>query len=252
MPLLDDDRVHLFIILLLIPLQFLVWNYIHSSQTETESIFGPSIYFKSNPFFVFGYLKNATVKIYRRGVANIMSLKLRDLFVFPMSLRSTKPTLPPPSPPKIIELYERNHVFFGASQRVHHTRPPSLRFSIGQVVRHRLGFKAVVIGWDEVACAPASWMALRYPRLDRELEARQQPNYRLLADSKDTLFQLGPVYAAQDELKALSAEEFKSESRGLHPHEPIIKHAIISEFFDFFDGKKFSPRPWLRRIYPQG
>ncbi|VDK39531.1 unnamed protein product [Taenia asiatica] len=189
MPLLDDDRVHLFIILLLIPLQFL------------------------------------------------------DLFVFPMSLRSTKPTLPPPSPPKIIELHERNHVFFGASQRVHHTRPPSLQFSIGQVVRHRLGFKAVVIGWDEVACRTLT------PLLSF---LTQQPNYRLLADSKDTLFQLGPVYAAQDELKALSAEELKSESRGLHPHEPIIKHAIISEFFDFFDGKKFSPRPWLRRIYPQG
>ncbi|KAL5105163.1 hypothetical protein TcWFU_003865 [Taenia crassiceps] len=181
-----------------------------------------------------------------------MSLKLKDLFVFSISMHTTTPTLPSSPPPKIIELYERNHFFFGANQRIHHTRPPSLQFSVGQVVRHRLGFKAVVIGWDEVACAPESWMVLRYPRLERELEAREQPNYRLLADSKGTLFQLGPVYAAQDELEALSAEELMSESRGLYPNEPIIKHAIISEFFDFFDGKKFSPRPWLRRIYPQG
>ncbi|VDM32189.1 unnamed protein product [Hydatigera taeniaeformis] len=252
MPLLDDDRVHLFIILLLIPLQFIVWNYIHASQVDTEPIFKPSIYFKSNPFFLFNYLKNATVKIYQKGIAGILSLKLKDLFVLPISLRSNKPALPPPPPPKIIELYERNHVFFGANQRVHQTRPPSLRFSVGQVVRHRLGFKAVVIGWDEVACAPASWMVLRYPRLERELEARQQPNYRLLADAKDTLFQLGPVYVTQDELESLSVEELKSETRGLYPHEPIIKHPIIAEFFDFFDGKKFSPRPWLRRIYPRG
>ncbi|EUB57875.1 hypothetical protein EGR_07237 [Echinococcus granulosus] len=252
MPLLDDDRVHLFIILLLIPLQFLVWNYIHASQDDTDLIFRPSIYFKSNPFFVFNYLKNATAKIYRRGVAGISSLKLKDLFAFPISMRSSKPTLPPPSPPKIIELYERNHVFFGANQRIHQTRPLSLRFSIGQVVRHRLGFKAVVIGWDEFACAPASWMVLRYPRLERELEARRQPNYRLLADAKDTIFQLGPVYAAQDELEALSPEELKTETRDLYPHVAVIKHSIIPEFFDFFDGKKFSPRPWLRRIYPQG
>lgn len=187
--------MHLFIILLLIPLQFFVWNYIHASQVDTESVFRPNIYFKSNPFFLFNYLKNATVKIYRKGVANIFSLKvcvnplcfkavlylvinfflfispvqLKDLFVFPISMQSAKPTLPSPPPPKIVELHERNHVFFGANQRIHHTRPPSLLFSIGQVVRHRLGFKAVVIGWDEVACAPASWMALRYPRLEREL-----------------------------------------------------------------------------------
>ena len=83
-------------------------------------------------------------------------------------MRAPQQPPPPPPLPKIIELHERNHVYFGANQRVHQTRPPSLRFSVGQVVRHRLGLRAVVIGWDEVACAPASWMVLHYPRLERE------------------------------------------------------------------------------------
>lgn len=81
---------------------------------------------------------------------------------------------------------------------------------------------------------------------------RQQPNYRLLVDTKDLPYQLGPMYAAQDELVALTPAELKAASSQLSPYESVIKHPIISEFFDFFDGKKFSPRPWLRRIYPQG
>lgn len=84
-------------------------------------------------------------------------------------MRSSPQALLTPQPPKIIELHERNHVFFGANQRIHHKRAPSLRFSIGQVVRHRLGFKAVVIGWDEFARAPSSWLVLLYPRQEREM-----------------------------------------------------------------------------------
>ncbi|VUZ49906.1 unnamed protein product [Hymenolepis diminuta] len=89
-------------------------------------------------------------------------------------------------------------------------------------------------------------MALHYPRLERELEVRQQPSYRLLADFKDTLYQIGPIYAPEDELTALTPVELKSAGSKLYPHEPIIHHSTISEFFDYFDGTKFSPRPWLR------
>uniref|UniRef100_A0A5K3EX25 YccV-like domain-containing protein n=2 Tax=Mesocestoides corti TaxID=53468 RepID=A0A5K3EX25_MESCO len=132
-------------------------------------------------------------------------------------------------------------------------RPTGLRFSVGQVVRHlRLGFKAVVIGWDESACAPATWMALHYPKLERELEVRGQPNYRLLADMRDTLNYLGPLYVPQDELVVLSKEDFKAAGISAFSNEPIVKHPAITEFFDFYDGKSFTPRPWLRRIYPQG
>ncbi|KAM7538687.1 hypothetical protein Aperf_G00000049757 [Anoplocephala perfoliata] len=252
MPLLDDDRFHLFIILLLIPVQIVIWNYIHAPKTDIEPVFKPSVYFKSNPLYVFDFAKNITKKLYHKAINRLYSIDVKKLFAIPLSMRSSPKAAPAPQPPKIVELHERNHVFFGANQRVDHKRTSSLRFSIGQVVRHRLGFKAVVIGWDEFARAPSSWMVLHYPRLERELEVRQQPNYRLLADSKDTLYQIGPLYVPQDELVALTTAELKSVGSNLYSNEPIIHHSTIPEFFDFFDGIKFSPRPWLRRIYPQG
>ncbi|KAM3180959.1 hypothetical protein ACTXT7_015288 [Hymenolepis weldensis] len=179
-------------------------------------------------------------------------MQIKNIFSISLPVRSKSKPASTTQLPKIIELHERNHVFFGANQKIREKRPYNLKFFIGQVVRHRLGFKAVVIGWDEFATAPPSWMALHYPRLEREMEVRQQPGYRLLADFKDTLYQIGPIYAPEDELTALTPVELKSAGSKLYPHEPIIHHSTISEFFDYFDGTKFSPRPWLRRIYPQG
>ena len=76
MPFLDDDRVHLFIIVLLIPLQFFIWNYIHAFQADTESISRPSIYFKSNPFYLFDYLKNGTERVFRKTLGYLSFAKV--------------------------------------------------------------------------------------------------------------------------------------------------------------------------------
>ena len=81
---------------------------------------------------------------------------------------------------------------------------------------------------------------------------RQQPNYRLLADAKDTLNQVGPLYVPQDELEALTESELSILSAQVESHESVVHHSLIAEFFDYFDGVRFTPRPWLRRIYPQG
>lgn len=74
MPLLDDDRLHLFIILLLIPLQFVVWNYIYAVQTDADTTFKPSIFFKSNPSYIFDFAKNATKKLYHKAVNRLYSV----------------------------------------------------------------------------------------------------------------------------------------------------------------------------------
>ena len=76
MPFLDDDRVHLFIIVLLIPLQFFIWNYIHAFQPDVEPMLRPSIYFKSNPFYLFDYLKNGTTRILRHAINSISLAKV--------------------------------------------------------------------------------------------------------------------------------------------------------------------------------
>lgn len=74
MPLLDDDRVHLFIILILIPLQFFVWNYIHSTQADVEPFFKPNIYFKSNLLHIFGYARKMTVELYHKTINFLYSI----------------------------------------------------------------------------------------------------------------------------------------------------------------------------------
>ena len=38
-------------------------------------------------------------------------------------------------------------------------RPPSVRFRVGQVVKHKLvGYRGVIVGWDATCKAPKSWI----------------------------------------------------------------------------------------------
>merc|ERR1719436_2027717 len=49
--------------------------------------------------------------------------------------------------------------FFGQSPEPRDARPPHVQFRVGQVVKHkRWGYRGVIIGWDETARAPASWI----------------------------------------------------------------------------------------------
>ncbi|VDN40309.1 unnamed protein product [Dibothriocephalus latus] len=161
----------------------------------------------------------------------------------------------PEEPQEIVELHERDHVFFGASQAVRKTHAPKVRFQIGDVVQHRkLGCLGVVVGWDEVARAPALWMAMRYPDLQQEIRIREQPNFRVLLDSRATLYELNPIYVAQEDLNAASST---GKAGGKKPRSSDddtlpIKHSLLPEYFDYFESDKFIPRPWLRRIYPRG
>ncbi len=46
-----------------------------------------------------------------------------------------------------------------ASPSIRSSRSENVKFRVGQVVRHKIyGYRAVIIGWDEIASAPDEWL----------------------------------------------------------------------------------------------
>ena len=51
-----------------------------------------------------------------------------------------------------VEDYRRNEVYFAQTKTPRERKPPFVRYSVGQVIKHKQeGYYAVIIGWDEVA-----------------------------------------------------------------------------------------------------
>ena len=50
-------------------------------------------------------------------------------------------------------------VLISASPTIRSSRSEYVRYRVGQVIRHKLyGYRAVIIGWDEIASAPDEWL----------------------------------------------------------------------------------------------
>ena len=114
----------------------------------------------------------------------------------------------------------------------------------------RWGYRGVIIGWDEKARAPESW--LRQMHGEHEPEWRNQsvgdsppdhqltlslycrPNYAVLVDTRD---RPAPqiTYVPQENLETVK-------------HTKIL-HPSVEDYFETFDGSQYLPRPWLRTIY---
>lgn len=59
--------------------------------------------------------------------------------------------------------YRKNLVDFGESSVTRAPRPSRVLYRVGQVIRHKhLDLVGVIIGWDERAMAPASWIDRNY------------------------------------------------------------------------------------------
>lgn len=64
-----------------------------------------------------------------------------------------------------------------------------------------------------------------------------EPHYLITIDTRDRMV---PQYAY---IAQSSLEPASSGVRVIHPN--------LEHFFEFFNGKKFVPRPWLQEIYPR-
>jgi len=123
---------------------------------------------------------------------------------------------------------------FATSIEPRYPRPPSIKYRIGQVVKHKqYGYRGVIVGWDTEAKAPESWIKDNH---GRNKSWRQQPNYAVLIDIRDrTVPQI--AYCPEVNIE-------------LAPSSVRIMHPGMEEFFEAYDGAQYLPRPWLQTIYP--
>ncbi|VDM91897.1 unnamed protein product [Onchocerca ochengi] len=123
-------------------------------------------------------------------------------------------------------------VLFSGSLEPRDPRPPYVKYRVGDVVRHKIhGYRGVIIGWDEKAIAPQSWLEKTHKG---RKEWSEMPNYSVIIDTRDRLIpQLAYVVEENIEL---------GEGRVFHP--------LIKNYFEAFDGKHYSSRPWHKKVYP--
>eukprot|EP00088_Acartia_fossae_P063257 TRINITY_DN7699_c0_g1_i2.p1 TRINITY_DN7699_c0_g1~~TRINITY_DN7699_c0_g1_i2.p1 ORF type:complete len:233 (-),score=26.53 TRINITY_DN7699_c0_g1_i2:252-950(-) len=128
--------------------------------------------------------------------------------------------------------YRDENGYFGQSPDPRDTRPPNVKYRVGQVIKHlRFGYRGVIIGWDETARAPEAWIKEMHKN---HKEWRKQPNYAILVDTRDR--QVPQItYVPQENLEVIR-------------HAKIL-HPSVEDYFEYFDGSQYLPRPWLRSIY---
>ncbi len=124
---------------------------------------------------------------------------------------------------------------FAQSAEVRDPKSPRVKFRVGQVVRHKLWkYHGVVIGWDEEARAPKSWLDQMHG--ENRDKWGGQPNYAVLVDTRD---RPAPqmTYVPQENIEVVKQVK--------------ILHPSVEEYFEDFDGSQYLPRPWLKGIYPK-
>lgn len=123
--------------------------------------------------------------------------------------------------------------YFGSSPTPRYPRPSSVKFRIGQVVKHKLwGYRGIIIGWDATASAPPNWLKENH---EDHPNWREQPNYAVLVDIRDrTIPQL--TYVPEENIEVMTNRR--------------VTHPGLEDYFEGFDGAQYLPRPWLKTIYP--
>jgi len=124
-----------------------------------------------------------------------------------------------------------SHIVISPSARTAATQAPAIahaRFSIGDVVQHRLfGFRGVVFDVDPVFANSEEW----YEAIPEEVRpAREQPFYHLLAENAEGSY---IAYVSQQNLVSDDSDE------------PVDHPAIAGLFGPYRDGK-YDLRPAYR------
>ncbi|CAB3408615.1 unnamed protein product [Caenorhabditis bovis] len=114
------------------------------------------------------------------------------------------------------------------------SRAPSVQFRVGDVIIHKkFGYRAIIIGWDEKAIAPAEFIAKVH---DGNEQFTNNPNYAVLIDMRDRITpQIG--YIVQENVEKTTGQ---------------VLHTLRDQFFERFDENenRYIMRPFLRRSYP--
>ncbi|XP_071956112.1 uncharacterized protein [Antedon mediterranea] len=135
---------------------------------------------------------------------------------------------------EVLNLLKANGHFAGSPDpRI--KRPAEVKFRIGQVIRHKLwGYRGIIVGWDETAQAPESWIQEMHPK-DKP-HWRNMPNYSILVDTRDVSSAAVTTYIPQENIELIGNMK--------------IIHPDVDDYFEGFDGTRYLARPWLKHVYP--
>lgn len=220
MPAIQREHLQFAILFFSVPLQLFLTNYMGSneaSRTYAISKLVDQLSELRESWFTLDEWKSWCSKIVQRHLDGYT-----DLYQDPNG----------ESPAIEVFRYRDQNGYFGQSPEPRDTRPPNVRFRVGQVVKHsRWGYKGVIIGWDETARAPDAWIK----EMHRENRGwSRQPNYAILVDTRD---RPAPqiTYVPQENISVIK-------------HTKVL-HPSVDDYFEQFDGSQYLPRPWLRAIY---
>ncbi|CAM1291667.1 Uncharacterised protein g215 [Pycnogonum litorale] len=137
------------------------------------------------------------------------------------------------SPAIEVMKYRDKDGHFGSSFEPRSPRQPSIKYRIGQVIKHkRFGYRGVIIGWDEKARAPEEWIKEMH---GGDKEWRTKPNYAILVDTRDrAVAQM--TYVVEENIEIVTNVQ--------------VLHPSLINYFEKYDGTQYIPRPWLKTIYP--
>jgi len=219
------EHVQLAALFLCVPAQLLISQYIGSTESNRtyaiSQLVGQWTHIQEN------WLR---VESWKSWCKRLLNLNMRDIMLDPLGLMDPLGECP------AVEVFKFRDKdgYFGQSPEPRDARPPHVQFRVGQVVKHkRWGYRGVIIGWDETARAPASWLEEMHKG---NPTWRGQPNYAVLVDTRD---RPAPqiTYVPQENLEVVK-------------HTAIL-HPSTEDYFENFDGSQYLPRPWLRTVYPR-
>ncbi|XP_060712699.1 uncharacterized protein si:dkey-261l7.2 [Hemiscyllium ocellatum] len=152
-----------------------------------------------------------------------------------LKARSTQHEDPPgESPAMEVFLLNENDGYFADSPEPRSPRPLSVKYRVGQVIKHRQdGYIGVIVGWDEKARAPEEWLNQRYPS-DVEI-LKSIPHYKVLIHTNDGR-NAETAYVSELDMVILTGVQ--------------VYHPLLVYYFSMFDGEQYIMMPWLMQIYP--
>jgi len=168
------EHVQLAALFLCVPAQLLISQYMGSTESNRtyaiSQLVGQWTHIQEN------WLR---VESWKSWCKRLLNLKMRDIMLDPLGLMDPLGECP------AVEVFKFRDKdgYFGQSPEPRDARPPHVQFRVGQVVKHkRWGYRGVIIGWDETARAPASWLEEMHKG---NPTWRGQPNYAVLVDTRD-------------------------------------------------------------------
>ncbi|UJR25574.1 hypothetical protein I4U23_006919 [Adineta vaga] len=136
------------------------------------------------------------------------------------------------SPATEVYYMREKYGYYGTSPNIRSPRSDHIKYRVGQVVRHKIyNYRAVIIGWDEIASAPDEWLDEHH---QGHPEYRRQPNYSVLLDTRDR--RAHKTYIPQEHIEVIKDSK--------------IVNAQLTDYFTLFDGVQYIMQQWLQEQYP--